>query len=47
VRLPDGPLSYDGQVVKIRWAVRLRLRYPDGEERLRELRFRLVPGGVV
>lgn len=40
-RLPDGPPSYDGKAVAIRWAVRLRLRYADGEELVRELQFRL------
>jgi hypothetical protein len=41
-RLPAGPFSYDGEVLKLRWAVRLRLRYLDGEEQVTELRFRLV-----
>jgi hypothetical protein len=40
-RLPDGPSSYDGKAVIIRWVVRLRLRYVTGDELLRELPFRL------
>lgn len=40
-RLPAGPLSYAGQAVEVRWLVRLRLRYVNGEERVRELLFRL------
>ena len=39
VQLPDGPPSYEGKVVIIRWAVRLRLRYADGDELVRELPF--------
>jgi hypothetical protein len=39
--LPAGPPSHDGPLVKIRWAVRLRLRYADGAEVLHELPFRL------
>jgi hypothetical protein len=39
--LPVGPFSYDGAVVKVRWAVRLRLRYARGGELVRELPFRL------
>jgi hypothetical protein len=42
-RLPGGPPSYDGKEVKLRWAVRLRLRYVSGEEVVRELPFRLGP----
>jgi hypothetical protein len=41
VPLPSGPPSYEGAVVKIRWLVRLRLRYADGGEVLRELPFSL------
>jgi hypothetical protein len=39
--LPQGPFSHDGKLVKLRWAVRLRLRYAGGEEVVRELPFRL------
>jgi hypothetical protein len=45
-QLPDGPFSYEGKVVKIRWAVRLRLRYVSGEERVRELPFYLGAVGA-
>lgn len=45
-RLPEGPLSYEGQVVIIRWAVRLRLRYVNGDERVCELPFRLAQGNA-
>jgi hypothetical protein len=45
-RLPDGPPSYDGKVVRIQWAVRLRLRYVNGTEVLRELPLRLVDAGA-
>jgi hypothetical protein len=43
VRLPDGPPSYDGKVVQVRWVVRLRLRYVSGAEVVRELPFHFVP----
>jgi hypothetical protein len=39
-RLPDGPPSHDGPLFRIRWVVRLRLRYADGGERVIELPFR-------
>jgi hypothetical protein len=45
VRLPLGPRSFEGELVKIRWLVRVRLRYADGDERLRELGFQLGPAG--
>ena len=41
VRLPLSPCSYLGKLVKIRWAARVRLRYADGEEVVRELPFSL------
>jgi hypothetical protein len=41
-RLPDGPLSLDGKAVTIRWAVRLRLRYVNGDEVVKDLLFRLA-----
>jgi hypothetical protein len=41
VSLPAGPFSYDGEAVKVRWAVRLRVRYLAGEEQVHELPFRL------
>jgi hypothetical protein len=44
-RLPDGPFTYDGEVVKVRWAVRLRLRYVNGEDVVQEVPFRLGTAG--
>jgi hypothetical protein len=41
--LPEGPPSYSGQVFQVRWAVRLRLRYAEGDEVVRELPFLLLP----
>ena len=41
--LPDGPPSYEGPIVKVRWRVRLRLRYADGGEVLDERPFSLGP----
>ena len=29
--LPNSPLSYDGRIVKVRWAVRVRLFYEEKE----------------
>jgi hypothetical protein len=48
VPLPPSPLSYDGQLVKICWCVRLRLFLPQGQESVHEVEFRLgdVPEGV-
>jgi hypothetical protein len=45
VQLPEGPPSYQGKLVQVRWAVRLRLRYVSGAEVLRELPFRFVVAG--
>ena len=44
--LPASPLSYDGEIVKVCWCVRLRLFLPQGQEALTEIPFRLgnVPG---
>jgi hypothetical protein len=39
--LPASPFSYDGQIVKICWCVRLRLFLPQGQEMLAETSFRL------
>jgi hypothetical protein len=44
-QLPDGPFSYDGEVVKVHWAVRLRLRYVNGEEVVQEVPVRLGTAG--
>jgi hypothetical protein len=37
--LPASPLSYDGQIVKVCWCVRLRLSLPHGQEELTEVPF--------
>jgi hypothetical protein len=39
--LPASPLSYDGEIVKICWCVRLRLFLPQGQESMIEAPFRL------
>jgi hypothetical protein len=39
--LPSSPLSYDGQIVKVCWCVRLRLFLPHGQETVAETPFRL------
>lgn len=46
--LPESPLSYDGQIVKICWCVRLRLFLPQGQETVAEAAFRLgnVPAAI-
>jgi hypothetical protein len=46
--LPASPLSYDGQIVKVCWCVRLRIFLPQGQESLAEVPFRLgsVPGVI-
>jgi len=41
IALPPSPLSYDGQIVKICWCVRLRLFLPQGQESVHEVAFRL------
>ena len=40
-KLPYSPLSYDGQIVKIRWCVRARAFFARGKEVLVEERFQL------
>jgi len=40
-RLPASPLSYDGELVKIHWCVRVRVFPKQGKELLAEKRFRL------
>ena len=42
--LPQSPLSYDGQIVKIRWCVRVRVIFKRGRDLVAEKIFRL--GGV-
>ena len=46
--LPASPWSYDGQIVKVCWCVRLRLSLPHGQESLTEVAFRVgnVPPAV-
>jgi hypothetical protein len=39
--LPASPLSYDGEIVKVCWCVRLRVFMPQGQELVTELPFRL------
>jgi hypothetical protein len=39
--LPLSPLSYDGQIVKVCWCVRLRLFLAIGQESIAEAHFRL------
>jgi hypothetical protein len=48
IELPTSPLSYDGEIVKICWCVRLRIFLPQGQETLEEVAFRLgdVPTAV-
>lgn len=40
-RLPRSPLSYQGLIVKIRWAVRVRVFLQPGKEYMEEVPFRL------
>ncbi|QDT69160.1 hypothetical protein MalM25_20880 [Planctomycetes bacterium MalM25] len=48
--LPFSPLSYDGQIVKVCWAARLRGFFPNGKQRVIEAPFWLGlgarPGGA-
>ncbi len=39
--LPTSPLSYDGEIVKVCWCVRLRIFLPQGQESVAETAFRL------
>jgi hypothetical protein len=39
--LPNTPLSYDGQIVKVRWCVRVRVFPTRGKEIVSEKRFQL------
>jgi hypothetical protein len=39
--LPASPLSYDGEIVKVCWCVRLRLYLSQGDESVIEVPFRL------
>ena len=38
---PNSPLSYDGQIVSIKWCVRVRVFLPRGKEIFFELPFKL------
>ncbi|GAA4440804.1 MULTISPECIES: hypothetical protein [Bremerella] len=40
-RLPRSPLSYQGLIVKIRWAIRVRVFMQQGREYMAEVPFRL------
>lgn len=39
--LPQSPLSYDGEIVKVCWCVRLRLFFQQAQESVTETAFRL------
>ena len=39
--LPPSPLSYDGQIVKVCWCVRVRVFLPQGQESVAEVPFRM------
>lgn len=47
IRLPRSPLSYDGELIKIRWLARVRVRWGSEGEALAEESFVLAPGQVV
>jgi hypothetical protein len=40
-KLPPSPLSYDGEIVKVCWCVRVRLFMPQIQETVAEIPFRL------
>ncbi len=40
-QLPHSPLSYEGQIIKLRWCVRVRVFLSDGKEIVGEKVFRL------
>lgn len=42
--LPYSPLSYEGQILQVRWLVRVRVFFETGGQYTEDLRFRL--GGV-
>ena len=42
--LPNSPLSYEGQLIKLRWCVRVRAFPQRGKEVLGEKAFQLVMG---
>jgi len=39
--LPNSPLSYAGEIVKVRWVVRIRMFYAEEQEISRDLEFEL------
>jgi hypothetical protein len=41
IDLPASPFSYDGEIVKVCWCVRLRIFLPQGQESVVEIPFRL------
>jgi hypothetical protein len=45
VRLPNTPWSYDGTLVKVHWAARVRVRYGATGEVVAEAPFVLAPRG--
>ena len=44
--LPNSPLSYDGEIVKVRWSVRIRMFYGEGQEISRDLGFKLGAAAI-
>jgi hypothetical protein len=42
--LPNSPLSYDGQLIKLRWCVRVRVFPQRGKDVVAEKAFQLVTG---
>jgi hypothetical protein len=44
--LPKSPSSYDGEIVKIRWCVRVRLFLKRGKVTFYEIPFQLAPHGL-
>jgi hypothetical protein len=43
VRLPQTPWSYDGELIKIHWLARVRLRYGKNEEAVKDVPFMVWP----
>ncbi|MFO0877736.1 MAG: hypothetical protein U0840_10315 [Gemmataceae bacterium] len=41
VRLPRSPLTYDGELIKIRWLARVRVRWGNGHEEMAQEEFEL------
>lgn len=43
VQLPRAPLTYDGQLIKVRWLAKVRIRSRRGGEQLSDAAFVLAP----